>query len=414
MDFIERYKKLLLALGFVVLVILLGYLIYKVLFSGYSELPGQDSNVSTSTAGGGLPTAGSGGQNQVIDPGANSGLQGSADPKTQPLKEDEPTASGAAPTIDVSSSRTYSVSSGLNGSIKYYNPDDGKFYKLDGNDKPTAMSDKTFYQVKDVTWSPTKDKAILEYPDGTKTIYDFSKNKQVTLPEHWEDFSFSPSGDGLVMKSIGNDPDNRWLVTTNDDGGNIKALEQIANPSVVYPSWSPNKQIIAMYTESTGIDKQEVYFVGQNKENFKSTIIEGRDFRPLWSPEGDRLFYSVYSEDSDLKPSLWVVDAQGDGIGANRQPLNLETWADKCTFANQTTVYCAVPNTLQRGAGMFPQMAQNTPDTLYRINTVTGAKEQVAVPEGSHTISEITTSKDGNQLYFNDTNTGHLYKIDIK
>jgi hypothetical protein len=416
MSFFATYKKLILALGFIGLVIILGFAIYKLFFQELIS-PSQPQSITSTSTTTGLPQAGNGGTRQVVNDNNAGVLQtipgaGNQQPTTPTV--DQVANGGLTKTTDITNSRSFAISNGTNGNIKYYNPEDGKFYKLDASDQPVALSDQTFYHVTNVNWSPTKDKAILQYPDGSKTIYDFTKNKQITLPEHWQDFSFSPDGNNIALKSLGNDPDNRWLVTMNEDGGSVKALEQIGNPASVQVDWSPNQQIVAMYTNSTGIDQQEIYFVGLNHENLKSTVIEGRDLREQWSPTGDRLLYSVYSDKTNLKPSLWIVDAQSDNIGNNRQPLNLQTWADKCAFSDNTTAYCAVPNSLEEGAGMFPTMAANTPDTIYRINTITGAKEQIAIPEGNHTITELTVSKTGNELYFNDSNSGHMYKIDLK
>ncbi len=71
-------------------------------------------------------------------------------------------------------------------------------------------------------------------------------------------------------------------------------------------------------------------------------VVEGRDFREKWSPTGQKMLYSVYSIRSNFKPELWIVNAEGNNIGTGRKLLNLSTWADKCTFADDRFVYCAV------------------------------------------------------------------------
>ena len=172
--------------------------------------------------------------------------------------------------------------------------------------------------------------------------------------------------------------------------------------------------MVAMYTKGVDFNRQEVYFIGLNDENFKSTIIEGRGFQPEWSPKGDQLVYSVYSSDNDMKPQLWIVDAQGDNIGNDRRRLNIETWAEKCTFAGQSKMYCAVPDSLPEGAGLFPELAKSTKDNLYQIDINTGLKKLVAVPDGSYNMSNIIVSDSGDNLFFTDNNTQKLYKIKLK
>jgi len=143
-------------------------------------------------------------------------------------------------------------------------------------------------------------------------------------------------------------------------------------------------------------------------------VIEGRGFQPQWSPEGDQLLYSVYSSKNDLKPMLWIVNAQGENIGTGRKSLNVETWAEKCTFANNSDLYCAVPEKLDEGAGLFPELAKNTTDRLYKIDTKTGLKKLIAIPDEKYNMSNLIISENGNNLYFTDETTKRIYKIQLQ
>lgn len=414
MEFFSRYKKIFLATGFIAIVILLGYALYAVFFRPAAVMP-PSGQKATSTGGGGLPIASSG-PGQIVGEGGSENLP--TEPGTGGGKASADTVAQGrlTETTPLSGLPVIGATISADGSdVQFYNKADGKFYRVDKNGGIEELSGQIFHQVDKVTWSPDKESAVLEYPDGSNIIYNFSTKKQVTLPAHWKEFSYSPAGDNIVLKSIGNDPDASWLAIVSNDGSKVRTIEQIGkNEASVYPSWSPGNQIVAMYTEGVDFDRQEVYFVGQNEENFKSTVVEGRGFEPLWSPDGSRLLYSVYSTRTDLKPSLWIVDAQGESIGSNRRDLGTLTWADKCAFADGTTAYCAVPETLEEGAGLFPELAQNTVDRLYRLDLATGAKKLVAIPDGSYTIDNIIVSADSRNLFFNDKNSGRLYKIKLK
>ncbi|MEK7097530.1 MAG: hypothetical protein AAB906_01645, partial [Patescibacteria group bacterium] len=212
-------------------------------------------------------------------------------------------------------------------------------------------------------------------------IYDFSSDKQISLPSHWKDFGFSPDGKNIVTKSIGTDPNNRWLAIVNEDGTKAQKIESLGEKDeTVYTSWSPNNQTIAMYTEGIDFNRQEVFFVGLHNENFKSLTVEGRGFQQQWTPDGNRLLYSVYSSASSFKPSLWIANAKGDSIGSGRTNLNIETWAEKCVFADAANAYCAIPKDLPENAGLFPELAENTEDLLYHIDVNTGAKKLIYSP----------------------------------
>jgi hypothetical protein len=415
MDFLTRYKKLLIIIGFILIVLILGYLIYSMFFKQLTgnNLPIDNNNKTASTTAGlpsanksngvtGTTTAGQkalpNGQNQ------NPGQTTSLITANQPVETEQITDSPVLGT-------TYN---NIGGNIQYYNQTDGKFYKIDKNGNTTALSDRVFHAVDKVTWSSNNNKAILEYPDSSKIIYDFNTQKQVTLPKYWKDFNFEPNGNSIVLKSIGLDSNNRWLGTVNDDGTNFKAIESLGDKdATVYPYWSPNKQTIAMFTEGIDFNSQNLYFVGLNHENFKSAVIEGRGFEPKWSPNGQQLVYSVYSTDTDSKPSLWVTNAQGDSIGANRRSLDVQTFADKCYFSDGNDLFCAVPESLPEGAGLMPSLANDTKDNLYKIDISTGMKKLIAVPDGSFTMSSIIVSPDEKNLYFTDLHTNLVHKINL-
>ena len=205
------------------------------------------------------------------------------------------------------------------------------------------------------------------------------------------------------------------MLTSNDDGSGATIIDAIGkNADKVIPSWSPNNLSIALFQESMDFDRQRIYFVGKNKENFKATIVNGRGFQHQWDSEGKKMLYSVYSSDTNLNPNLWIVDAQGESIGQNRKRLNLQTWAEKCNFSSDTTIYCAVPKTLPEGAGVFPQLAKQTSDNIYKVDLQTGTKQLISVPDNEYNIDNIIVSEDESNLYFTDSFAKQIHKIKLK
>lgn len=414
MNFFSRFKKIFLIIIFLGLIGLLGFLIWRTFFKTTILFP-----VATSTPGiiNGLPTAGNGSNNNL-----NSGGSGTL-PGNSGQTSDTPTGSGKSETAQggvttvttLTKYPTQNPTLSSNGGVQYYNQSDGKFYTLDKDGKAVLMSDKVFYNVDNVVWAPAKDRAILEYPDGNKILYNFKTKEQVSLPAHWSDFSFSTDSSQIVSKSLGTDPNNRWLMVSNDDGSKAKVLEDIGtNDKTVYPAWSPNNQIVATYTKGVDFNRQEIYFVGLNGENFKSTMIDGRGLQSQWSTTGDKLLYSVYNSNDSYLPRLWIVNAQGDTINTNRVDLNIATWSNKCTFASNTAVYCAVPENLPTGAGLYPELADQTKDNLYKIDLTTGVKTLIAVPDGAYNVSQIMVPTDQSSLYFTDKKTDQIYSVKLK
>ncbi|MCX6795824.1 MAG: hypothetical protein NT165_03835 [Candidatus Falkowbacteria bacterium] len=425
MNFFSRYKKLFFFLGFLAASILIGFLLWKTFFSG--GLGPQTDNGGQTNLGGNLPGA-SEGTGQIVDNQNGGNVPTSGDNGTQSGEQSNkqnipgrdtgavsPIANGGLTNAqNVSNAPTIGASL-KNGAVQYYNELDGKFYRLDANGNIKEITDKAFPNVSNVVWSPDNQKAVMEYPDGSKSVYNFQTGQQVLLPPHWEDFSFSPDSSKISSKSIGEDPDNRYLIVANSDGSKAKAIEYIgSNAKDIQVAWSPNNIVAATYVKGVDFDRKEVFFIGFNGENMKSMVVPGRGFESKWSTSGDKMLYSVYSTGTNLKPKLWIASTVDGTIGAESKGITLNTWASKCTFANNDEMYCAVPKSLPEGAGLFPETADHTADDLYKVNLKTGVKNLIATPKGDYTISQVLVSDSQDKLYFTDKNTGQLYKVNLK
>lgn len=405
-------KKILMAVALLSIATLIGFGFYTLFKKNQG---GDTSTKSDTTNTGSLPSAGERtSTTSGTETNPNELTRGAV---TSPLPIPQIAAGGyyqnEAVTKIISQSANYpSLSQGSSG-LRYYNNSDGKFYHLTADGQIKALSDQTFYNVNKVTWAAKNDKAVLEYPDNSKIIYNFEKQKQTTLPKHWSEFSFSPDSAQLAAKSIGLSPENRWLVTVNDDGTGTKLIEPMGeNADKVQIDWSPSRQTVAFSQtgEPLGAERQEILFVGLNHENFKSAIVEGRGFDPAWSPTGQKLLYSVYSSRSDFKPELWITDSYGDSIGNNRQLLQLNTWANKCAFSDDNTIFCAVPKDLPQGAGILPEVAADSTDDMYKIDLKTGLKTSVPL-NGDYNIKNITFDKTKNKIYFTNGDQYGIFEI---
>lgn len=408
----DKLKRILLIVLLLTVTAALAFLMYF-LFRRVAPMTGvgvPSGPAATPTAGGVLPTAGERAATTTPGvPGAGALPQAGYVPPVQPSYY----RPEAVTQISEASVNYAAVSSA--GDLRYYDNNDGKFYRVLADGTVVKMSDQTFYNVQNVTWAKTADKAVLEYPDSSKIIYNFDAQKQYTIPKHWSEFSFSPDSKEIAAKSIGLSPENRWLVTVSDDGTGTKIVEPMGNNAdKVIVEWSPSKQAVgfSMTGEALGTYRKQVLLVGLNGENFKSLTVEGLGFQPQWSQTGKKLAYSVYSMNSDLKPELWVVDSYGQSIGSNRQNLGINTWANKCTFAGDTTIYCAVPRTLEQGAGLKPELSNSTIDDVYKIDLKSGLKSSIATG-GDYTISGISYDETNKRLIFTDQNKAGVYEIKL-
>ncbi|OGH92740.1 MAG: hypothetical protein A2534_02440 [Candidatus Magasanikbacteria bacterium RIFOXYD2_FULL_39_9] len=391
---------------------LIGYALYY-FFTKTGQIGEPTIPPSTSTLPGGqLPTSGT---KPPSATGTTQGPGGELLPVSGIIQPSSPSYYKPAATTQIISETANHASLSVGGDFRYYNANDGKFYRVTPSGEIKPLSDQLFYSAEKVTWAKGKNQAVIEYPDNSKIVYNFDTNKQVTLPKHWEDFSFSSDGNQIAAKSLGLDPSNRWLVTINSDGTGTKLIEPMGdNSDKVIVNWSPNQQVAAFSQTGApqGGERREVLFVGLNGENFKSAIVDGSGFMPQWSTTGKKLLYSVYSSRSDFKPELWIVDSQGDSIGNNRKLLQLNTWADKCTFGNDDTAYCAVPKNLPTGAGMSRSIAQYNYDDLYKIDLKTGLKTPISL-DSDYNIKSISYDANHNKVIFTDLNKTGVFESQL-
>lgn len=408
------FKKIGLVALFVLVVASVGFFLFRLFFAAPTDEPDTEVpiDVDLGLPDTGLPTAG-----EAPDLPDFAGTEGEEE-FGLPIAEATAVASGG-PTItneldlDLADAPVLSPS----GVLAYYNKDEGKFYTIGPDGQPREMSSRVFPEVDTVTWAPTAEKAVLEFPDSSKVVFDFETQEQVTLPSHWEDFSFSNDGESFAAKSMSLDPENRWLITSDADGSNARLIEHLGNNAdQVIVNVSPNSSVVALAEtgDPVGFDTREVILIGQNDENFKALRVEGFNFIPQWSPNGDNLIYSASSQSGDYRPTLWFVNAKGDTIGNNRTNLGVQTWADKCTFGNETVVYCAVPDRLPVGIGLQRDLAVGIPDTIFRIDLLTGRQTTVGKTESNTSITSLVVSQDQSKLTFIDEGTGRLSQINLR
>lgn len=408
----ERTKKILFAVFFVVASIGLGYMLYLLFFKPATFQP---QPTPTPGLGGQLPAAGPGGattSTTTLPPGELPGSGENQFPSTVPGTTPTP-----ATTHVLHDGITQAVSPTPDGrGARFYNPEDGRFYRVNADGTTTILSEKQFFNVQTVSWGNTQNKVVLEFPNGSNVFFDFDQNKQVVLPQHWEGFNFASDDRQIAAKSLGIDEDNRFLFISQPDGTEAHAIETLgANADRVHVDWSPLSQVVA-YSETgqpQGNGQQEILFIGKNHENFKSLIVPGQGFTPNWSPNGRQLVFSSWNVSSQNKPLLWIVSGESTTIGANRRSLNIYTWADKCTWASDSDLYCAVPQNLPPNAGLQREDYASYPDDLYHISLVNGVITKINTADQNHPIRFPMISKDKKQFMFSDASNGKLYSYDL-
>jgi len=305
----------------------------------------------------------------------------------------------------------------IGGEVYYYNRLDGKFYRLNESGNKTLLDNTTFYNADQVTWSPLGDKAIIEYPDQTNILYNFTTDEQITLPKELSDFSFNKNGTQISSELVTENEGSNWLITANPNGSGITYIEPLGDKaSEVETGWSADNQIVAIYRESVDFEKQEIFPLGQNNENFPSLIVNGRGYEGSWSPNTNSLLYSVYNKESGYRPTLYLSKTGPSGTSAVYD-TGLYTWSDKCAFAG-TNAYCAAPINMPEYSGLYRELGENTAYTFYEIDLDTGNSQMLAIPVGANGqffgVDNLVVSQNEDILYFTDSLTGEIYSLQLK
>lgn len=401
----DRSKRIFVLIGFLLLVILIALAIYFVFF----RTPAPTTNTTP-------PSVQTPSNTQTGLPSSPAGTPTTGTTTTTPPPSTVANGGPTKTTQLTASAVTAPILSSDGKGVSYYDPSDGRFYTIDANGNVKRLSDQQFPNAQTISWDGGANEVAIEFPDGSNVIYNFDSQKQTTLPAHWTNFTFSPDGTQVEAKSLPTDPNSRALVITNADGSNTQVVAGLGdNADKVQVSWSPNNQVIAFSetgSAQSGLGRSMVLPIGKNDENFKGLIVEGLNFHALWSPDGSQVLYDVTTASGTYEPTLWIVDGTAQTMGNDRRSLGLNTWVDKCTFVDNSTLYCAVPILLPTGAGLQPGLNTSN-DSVYKVDVTSGRASFVGYPAKSTQMSNLRVSTDGSKLFFTDS-AGRIQEMRLK
>lgn len=410
-----NWKRLALVLGFILVTVGIGVTIYFVFFKDIFGTGGTNGNANVPV----LPDV-NGNRNASVINGNVSVLPGNLN--TNAAGPSNIARGGETEVTPIASTLPNGAIVSNNGrDLLFYDDKTGKFYQIspDGRTR-TLLSPDAYPGANKVTWSPVRDKVILEFPDNSKVLYDIRQKRQYTLAPEMEDIKFSPNGQRIAFKFMGDDPSDRLLVVSNFDGTEATTIEALADKATQFSiGGTPSGNVVATFQESIDADRQRVIPIGLQNENYKSFNVPGRGYEGAWAPDGQHILFSVFRKDTAYNPTLYIADGTTDGMGTNMVDLGVQTWPSKCAFSTNNAVYCAVPQSLEQGTGLFTDLAKDVPDDFYRIDLSTGQKQLIARPvntdgENKYTAENLYLSSDESVLYFLDQRTGIIQKIQLK
>jgi hypothetical protein len=153
-------KRALLILGFLVLVGLIGFGLYYMFTRSQAPTATRPPVAGAPTGSGALP----GSQTRTTTAGVGDGGVGAGGLPTAGITRQPDNQNFYRPQAVTQLTKDLAVYPSVasnNGSLRYHNASDGKFYKTNADGSLSSLSDQVFFNVQDVTWAKTQDKAVL-------------------------------------------------------------------------------------------------------------------------------------------------------------------------------------------------------------------------------------------------------------
>lgn len=306
------------------------------------------------------------------------------------------------------------------GDIYSYSPIMGSFLKVDEAGNTDFVSDKQFYNVEEVAWSPNGDSAIMEFGDGTNLYYDFDQDVAVRLPDQISEPRFNESGDKIAFEWYDEiDYDRNYIGVSNPDGTGVRFVELLGDVGDrVHIEWSPESEYIATVRNSKNGNAQELTFIGQNGENYKKLSVPGANVEYDYVPNSSKMLISSINMASGGVHELYIANADQDNFGSIVS-TGLKTTIHKCAMNDSgTAAYCAVPRIVTKGSALVPQLSSGSPEDFYEVDLATGESALIAVPEHDElagiVVKDVMLSSDQKTLFFTNQTDGRLLSLQLE
>ena len=302
-------------------------------------------------------------------------------------------------------------------SILFFNTTKNKLQQISlANNQISDILDETIAGVYDVTWSPTKDQAIIgtskqEGGDYTKTIYLLDMAAKTITPlasSKIESVAWSPDGSQIAYTFMV-DENNVDISTAKPDGSGWKNVGQIKSLGApISIMWAGNqiKVFKPFYNppesyDLTDQEKQSVLYTINLSNNKTSPSNLGQTADLKYSPDGQ--FY-VQSQEGDEGNSFSISSQSGNHpVEASLDSLSSTVWSK-----NSQNLYDIANN---NNAATKKVLA------LYQIETSDFTVKKLvdfALPdldEKSYFIDNLMVTENENYLFFTRQNTLYSYRI---
>ncbi|GEM_PF-6870343 len=273
-----------------------------------------------------------------------------------------------------------------------------------------SLSTITIVGIMDALWSPARDRAIVSYMDGTIAKSFLFKaigtSSVATLPTGVRSSAWSPTGSSLGYLT---EKDGETLLSTADSSGkNQKTIFRTPIREITL-SW-PLPEKFALQTNPSGVVPGYIFIFTRASGELTRFLGPLNGLTSLWSPKGGKfLVGSTNAAGKSL--SLAIRDSSGKEIFRS----DLQTLPEKCAWASEEKVYCAVPRGIPQDAILpddYNRGELNTNDRLIAIDLKTKIVSGI-FNDGGYDMADIAVTKDEKYLFFTDRITGKVWGVEV-
>ena len=276
-------------------------------------------------------------------------------------------------------------------SVLYYGKDTGKLYslKLDSGEEST-VSDNSLPDLVSVFWSPTRKETIHLFNYSGEKVFKEYHLGNITgkkLDSNIQSVAFAPDGNLIAYYYFSEEGVGK-VVLSQPDGTYPKTIfnARLKNVTLTWPS----KDMLSLKTDT------DLFSLTLDGKKLNKLVDFAIALEEKWSPSGNKLLYSVFSNDpEDPATLLWLNNLITNEV----KQLEIPGSAYNCVWSiDDINVFCAIPNTASA-------------DDIYKINTVDGS--YVLAAEPFMILSELILSPLEDQVIFINAVDEKLYSIKL-
>ncbi len=333
------------------------------------------------------------------------------------------TNEGVAPVVRQITSKAVAggivVGKGATSTIRYIERETGHVYQTSRSNLQTErLSNTTIPKVIEGIWSRDGKQILARFLDetgeSTKTFFSSLSSSTPSigpialagtfLEENITTAAFLGVGDNIFY--LKKEPRGVGILFSKGKG-----KEVFSSPLTEWSFSISRGDTVALFTKPSAFARGIIYSLN-TKNGVLERLMTGRALTGVLSPDASLLLYSE-NETQQMELGLLKIKT------GEKTSLFFNTVPEKCVWANNSVIYCGVPDYV--GSGAYPddwyQGLSSFSDVLWKIDLSTGESTVVAPQKGGEVEWDIlspSVSEDGNYLTFINKKDLSFWGVDLE